>query len=259
MAKNLARFSSGLLTFQVPHCYPLICNLVSLPYKKDSSMSLSSRSAAWLLYSLSHLVLFPLPSYAVSTVSIESFPQYTELRGCAKCCFRACNAGCAFLIADILTCGGDNVVFCTNDAKDDCVCREDLQPVATTYLSSCVFSQCSSDMNDVTSAVKAYTNYCKSTGQVILATTTGTGQGAYTSTAAATSAVWSNTPVPTATDAVYAAGGAHQHDRRVLDLSLWKHLGAMCAVCSSAVLFLWHVTAFFRTGRAPVLMYRSRQ
>ncbi|KEF52736.1 uncharacterized protein A1O9_11153, partial [Exophiala aquamarina CBS 119918] len=77
---------------------------------------------------------------------------------------RECNARCYFIIGDVISCGHGDTVFCGQDVEDSCFCREDLQPVVTTYISECVYSSCSSNFNDLTSAVDAYTQYCKRTG-----------------------------------------------------------------------------------------------
>jgi hypothetical protein len=137
------------------------------------------------------------------TVSIETFPAYKDLRGCATCCFRQCSAECLFIIGDVISCGhGD--IYCGQDALDSCFCRSDLQATVETYISKCVFTACSSNLNDMSSAVYAYTEYCKSTGQVILATPTGTYAIVTTTEAAATVTV-------TATVTVAATSTGHHY------------------------------------------------
>ncbi|KAF2803235.1 uncharacterized protein BDZ99DRAFT_526608 [Mytilinidion resinicola] len=100
------------------------------------------------------------------TVSISQYPLYQQLRGCAQCCYWECNARGDFWLAN-------EQLSCGNDPIDGCFCRSDLIPVATSYLSNCAYSSCGSNLNDMTSAVAAYTEYCKHIGQVAIPTTGG--------------------------------------------------------------------------------------
>jgi hypothetical protein len=152
------------------------------------------------------LLLGPNIANADDIVSIESFAPYQQLRGCAACCFRECNARCYFVIGDVITCGhGD--IYCGQDVHDSCFCRSDLQPTVTTYISSCVYKGCSSNLNDVGSAVYAYTEYCKSTGMIQIpaasasqtTTSTSTKSTSQTRTTAETSSTKTSTPTTSST------------------------------------------------------------
>lgn len=84
--------------------------------------------------------------------------DYLLLRDCARCCYKhMCHHGDdSARIIDGLSCRSSPV--------DSCFCREDLQPVAISMISTCVVSYCGKVSRDVTSAIAVYTNYCKNTG-----------------------------------------------------------------------------------------------
>ncbi|PGH08467.1 hypothetical protein AJ80_07866 [Polytolypa hystricis UAMH7299] len=94
-------------------------------------------------------------------ISIDQISEYKQQRNCALRCFVRFNM-IGYPIAGELTCP-------TNPAKNDCFCREDLQPTAVSYISSCVNFQCSSVTRDITVATGIYKDYCTSAGYTVTA------------------------------------------------------------------------------------------
>jgi len=98
--------------------------------------------------------------------------------------------------------------YCTDQADEQCYCREDLAPKATSWLSLCIDTRCSSPV-DFTSAVNVYDSYCNRNRNVMETTmtthpagtvtkkpqTVSTGTGAVTVAVTVTSGVaWVGSP-----------------------------------------------------------------
>jgi len=104
---------------------------------------------------LFHLFSLPALSYAAS-ISIYYESAVLDARSCVEYCIAGSESGLGHLnLGQALGC---------ND--DSCLCRGDLRPKASDYLSSCIFtdSPSCSDSYDYMDAVSIYDNYCSFTG-----------------------------------------------------------------------------------------------
>jgi hypothetical protein len=115
----------------------------------------------WIAFTLplrSYITLLILASFvsADGTVTLYSLPGYTSQRACAQLCFYGCN----YCGIGPWTAGLINAIGCAQPFLDSCMCRTDLFPSASGYLSTCVSSACSSDSVDVNSALSIYGSYC---------------------------------------------------------------------------------------------------
>jgi hypothetical protein len=115
----------------------------------------------WIAFTLplrSYITLLILASFvsADGTVTLYSLPGYTSQRACAQLCFYGCN----YCGEGPWTAGLIGAVGCAQPFLDSCMCRTDLFPSASGYLSTCVSSACSSDSVDVNSALSIYGSYC---------------------------------------------------------------------------------------------------
>lgn len=100
------------------------------------------------------LLLIPL----ATTTDTISIAQYSGLQ--QRNCVYTCIAGSGPGGHPDLQCA----IGCQN--ANSCLCREDLRPTASSYLSSCIytdFPSCS-DAPDYSAAVSVYDNYCGFTG-----------------------------------------------------------------------------------------------
>jgi hypothetical protein len=96
----------------------------------------------------------------ISTFTIESANAYPLMRTCAQYC---------------LTWGIPSTLDCPGPILNACACRTDLIPQGTSFITQCVNSGCTSNTDDVFSAVSLYINYCSVNGYVEnTATTTST-------------------------------------------------------------------------------------
>ncbi|ORX90945.1 hypothetical protein BCR34DRAFT_620657 [Clohesyomyces aquaticus] len=140
------------------------------------------------LMSLLLLLLFlTAPSLAQSSkdVSITSNLGYKEQKGCVKTCLYY---GVLLVTSrDVL-----GAINCEYPWLNDCLCRADQAPPATSFLSRCVSSNCdASGTEDFTRAVSVYDAYCRSAGYIH--------DGAAKSTAAITTAAIVDPNAPTVT------------------------------------------------------------
>ncbi|KAK4445360.1 hypothetical protein QBC34DRAFT_164830 [Podospora aff. communis PSN243] len=110
----------------------------------------------------------------MSTLSIKLSPQYSALRICAQTCVDRGNDNSD--LEGHLECGDSKIL-------NACYCREDLQPKATKFLSSCIVTRCGYNNQDVTSAWRLYEGYCSTATRI---TTTKSTSTKTTSTGAAT-------------------------------------------------------------------------
>lgn len=100
----------------------------------------------WLILLLPH----HRASSQTQTVSIRSEDGYKTLRLCAQVCVWGYPSG-----GDLLT-----NLNCASPWYNVCLCREDLAPAASSFLSKCVNRDCSSSTVDVAQAVSLYDSYC---------------------------------------------------------------------------------------------------
>jgi hypothetical protein len=103
-------------------------------------------------------VLLP-NTHADGTVSIASQPAVQRARPCVQNCLFCgeywllnCAGGANGAIGIV------NIVSC-NDL-DSCVCRTDFESSISSYLTTCVNTQCNSNTNDLSTAVSLYNGYC---------------------------------------------------------------------------------------------------
>jgi hypothetical protein len=103
-------------------------------------------------------------------VTIENSGEYSSLRGCAQQCLWGGTDGGGLPLPQVISCSNN---------LNLCMCRSDLSPSASAFLTTCVDSNCSGDINDLSSAIAAYTIYCGAA----LATTTSESAAASTNSA----------------------------------------------------------------------------
>lgn len=101
-----------------------------------------------------------------ATQTISSDPAYQSLRACGQLCFYLDKQD---ILGNNLKCCKQQ--YCTDQADEQCYCREDLGPKATSWLSLCVNERCSSPV-DFTSAVNVYDSYCNQNRNVMVTPTT---------------------------------------------------------------------------------------
>ncbi|KAH8727394.1 hypothetical protein GQ44DRAFT_825104 [Phaeosphaeriaceae sp. PMI808] len=130
-----------------------------------------------------------------ATQTISSDPAYQSLRACGQLCFYLQKQD---VLGNNLKCCKQQ--YCLDQADEQCYCREDLGPKATSYLSQCVNNRCSSPV-DFTSAVNVYDSYCDRNRNVMVTPTTTPPAGTATSPArtATPPAVTTTPPAVTAT------------------------------------------------------------
>jgi len=115
------------------------------------------------------LILLIFASFVASQnaqYTIESVPAYSLQRSCVQYCIGTGDGG----LPGNLGCPNPN------QPLNACACRTDLQPSASSFLTSCVNQWCSSDPSDLSSAISIYDSYCASNGFAIVtapASTTG--------------------------------------------------------------------------------------
>ncbi|KAK0714419.1 hypothetical protein B0T21DRAFT_70980 [Apiosordaria backusii] len=113
-----------------------------------------------ILFPLVLLSLLPI-AVADGLLSLDSSNGFNKLRDCALGCY---NGGIrdGYMVTDQLSCRKPGVVYIPPD--NDCFCRPDLQETAVRYLSTCVYTSCSQNELDVSSATQVYKDYCTSAG-----------------------------------------------------------------------------------------------
>jgi hypothetical protein len=130
--------------------------MICLSNYASLSLSLLQISVLFLLQAS------PVLSDAAPTQSLYSEDLFKQQRSCAQGCFGCCSDNVA----------GD--LSCPEPVLNSCYCRSDLQPVAVSYISSCVSSACSSNTVDIQSATSLYQAYCVSNGYTEITTSTST-------------------------------------------------------------------------------------
>ncbi|PVH94932.1 hypothetical protein DM02DRAFT_675849 [Periconia macrospinosa] len=101
-----------------------------------------------------------------ATQTISSYPAYQSLRACGQSCFY--NEVKHDILGSNLKCCKQQ--YCADQADEQCYCREDLAPKATSWLSLCIDKRCSSPV-DFTSAVNVYDSYCTRNRNVMVSPT----------------------------------------------------------------------------------------
>jgi hypothetical protein len=100
---------------------------------------------------------------SIGTQSIASDAAWQAMDPCARTYFQTWVAGCwAPQLDGILGCDSNYCLYASNE----CYCRADHQPVAVSYLNSCVSKSCTvgNAQIDINSAVTVYDGYCTSNG-----------------------------------------------------------------------------------------------
>lgn len=93
------------------------------------------------------LLLLPHHPTSSQSLSITNEAGYTSLRSCGRPCFSG------FLDLP------DNLQ-CAYPYQNSCVCRQDLAPAASAFITSCVNSRCDSVTVDLNQAVSLFDGYC---------------------------------------------------------------------------------------------------
>jgi hypothetical protein len=138
-----------------------ITTILSLLFSHNTSFMPPFTVGIWacrslLFYLLIRIVIIFAPCHAqTDSISIYDQPAYKRQRGCLKHCYD-CN-GCALM--DFLGCG--NALF------DSCFCRANLAFSASSFLTSCINTACSSAPSDLNSAVSIYNGYCHINGAIL--------------------------------------------------------------------------------------------
>ncbi len=92
-----------------------------------------------------------------SPQSIDSFSEYGRQRLCARPCFFSDDVFYYDNLGRFLSCDDPPG---TAGSQNGCFCRADQQPVAVSYLSSCVSSKCGKNTVDANLATSVYLAYC---------------------------------------------------------------------------------------------------
>jgi hypothetical protein len=93
------------------------------------------------------LLLLPHHLTSSGRLTITEDAGYSNLRQCGTVCFYT-------------TSGLVNGLDCRYPYQDSCVCRPDLGPLASSFLTKCVNSRCGSVTVDVDLAISLYDDYC---------------------------------------------------------------------------------------------------
>ena len=161
--------------------------------------------------------------------------SYSKLRPCAQSCFYYRGGYTRDILGYSMRCSLTTTLLSTV-AENECFCRTDLQLSAQLTISTCVLKRCSSNTNDVTSALGVYGAYCTANGYLdggpVDAQPTVAGQGGGGGGGgggpAATAGAGNGAPIPTAGRP--SAGVRHA-----------AHLGVVGLV--GAVLCAWYVSS----------------
>jgi hypothetical protein len=136
------------------------CDLSTMP-------SMSPLFQSIVIYLLAHFIS---PKqylvYADGTASIQNIPIFSSQRPCAQNCvwWDVTPINVEALLAGSLGCQ-------LSPIENDCLCRTDLQPSATSYLQTCVSTACNGNTQDIQSAQSIYLSYCSSNGYLTASTT----------------------------------------------------------------------------------------
>jgi hypothetical protein len=87
----------------------------------------------------------------LGSITIFTQPAYIQQRDCVKLCF--------FCMTSCPTVWG--AVGCAEALIDDCVCRNDLWSIASSFFTTCISTRCGTTVtNDLASALSLYNGYC---------------------------------------------------------------------------------------------------
>ncbi|KAF2501497.1 hypothetical protein BU16DRAFT_201114 [Lophium mytilinum] len=153
---------------------------------KTRSICSASHALLHLLIFSTTILILPNAHAQVGTVTqqvttLSAFPSQKE---CARDCFVTTGFCPNDILGSVIGCAPHTDCQDSNWlAKNDCYCRQDLQPVAQSYLTSCVSEGCKvGDVAiDASTAGSIYSQYCVEKGfavtgpATIQATTTGPG------------------------------------------------------------------------------------
>ena len=107
-----------------------------------------------LLLPLLFLLSSPiLAQYDPGTVSLFTEPAFSGQRSCLTACYGG--PGCLFCTQDIA-----HDLGCPEPYENSCFCRTDLVSSALAMISTCVWSVCTQDEIDLSTALYLYSSYC---------------------------------------------------------------------------------------------------
>ncbi|KAN0073429.1 hypothetical protein V8E54_008649 [Elaphomyces granulatus] len=115
-----------------------------------------------IYYSLILVIFASVVASQVSIFSINGDPAFSIQRVCVQACLGPGYTG----VPGNIGCAYEDDVY-----LNACVCRTDLQPSASSYLTKCVNSGCATEPSDLSSAISIYDNYCASNGFPVPAAT----------------------------------------------------------------------------------------
>jgi hypothetical protein len=148
--------------------YNIVDLISTAPLARVLLIKMLSLDIKILIFILSIWNLLYLHSIAAeTTVSICQTDPFRALRQCAAYCISwgTPDGHCDF-ISYRLSCSPFGGSF--HDARNDCFCRADLVSDAHSIISSCVYSQCSSNTVDYQQVMSVYDNYCIGAGKLSL-------------------------------------------------------------------------------------------
>ncbi|KAK4107501.1 hypothetical protein N656DRAFT_785281 [Canariomyces notabilis] len=113
-----------------------------------------------IIFSFVFLVLLSFAA-ADGVQSLGSSDGFNGLRSCARGCY---NGGShdGSMLESKLECDKPGLGYQPSD--NDCFCRPDLQEIAVRHLSTCVYTSCTQNQLDISSATQVYKDYCSSAG-----------------------------------------------------------------------------------------------
>ena len=112
------------------------------------------RSFLVILFTLTLFIAYVPLCYSAAAITIESQTPYLEQRSCVKICLKGYLPDTGDLIYRL---------GCTYPYVNECYCRADAPPRASSILSDCVTSLCTdikSPTVDVSNAISVYNGYC---------------------------------------------------------------------------------------------------
>jgi len=147
-----------------------------------------------LLFLLSSPIL---ANYDPGTVSLFSEAAYSDQRQCVT----NCNGlpGLCIWCQNI-----GNMLGCSSPYKNSCYCRTDLTSSALSMISTCVWTGCSQNEDDLSTALYLYSSYCH-----VMAVATPTNAGGAGPNSAAPGGNGASNPTATAQSGGNSASGNH--------------------------------------------------
>jgi hypothetical protein len=108
--------------------------------RRPNGLIVTAVLSTWLLL---------LPFSQTQTVTISDENNYKNLRKCAQPC-----------VTDSIGTDLFNVLSCASPYQNSCLCREDLAPIVSSWLSKCINSGCTPATVDIAQAISVYGDYC---------------------------------------------------------------------------------------------------